>query len=320
MIESGILISSFYLKKRYDKTGEKQALLPYEILENKSDFSVTDYLLNFLYKSTNPIDDESLSKLFSIEKRSIKVEENSEFYYITCVIKSGSYGLESDITDRKTQDVVYSRKKDDADIKRFRCLFYIPKNKNNFLAKKGIIVFQTLGNYGVKTITLKHIKKFFSKNGFTFESRTISATDFLRNLIENNRLKKITFIKNVISEDDCDNLYVQCGREERSYVRPRLKDRIYHKLMNLVEKKFDKSNYAIEFGDECFEDIKLTFKIGNSQKTASITRIDKFSIVETIPQKIFKESTRNPDILVRYILNAINPYLKNMILYEEIGN
>lgn len=318
MITSGLLISSFYLRKRYSREEEKIALNSYEIGNQKNDFNVINYLNEFMLKYTNYIDDDKSMKVFSVERGSIIHNEKTDYRFISCIIKSGSYGIESDITDRLTDEVVYTKQYDDADVKKFRCLFYVPKNKKNFIAKKGIIVFQTIGNYGVKTITLKLLRNFFADADLTFETRCISVVAFLKEILSQDKLKKVSFIKNVMSSDDSDNIYVNRGKEVLTYVNPHLKSNVLQSLIDLIERKSHNEQSIIEIDDKFFSDIKLTFKIKESQKTVSLSKIDKFSIIEDIPDNVYRMSVHDGKILVEYILDSIKDYIEYINMHEEI--
>lgn len=318
MISSGLYIFSFDIKRKYSRGDKYVYLNPFKIGEVSNDFNVVQQILNFMRSHVNVIDDDKLMKLFSIENKTILQDETENGIYLTCIIKSGSYGLESDITDRKTSRVVYSRKSDDADIKRFRCLFYIPKNKANFVAKKGIAIFQSLGNYGVKSITLKRLRSYFSEQELTFESWCLSISDFFKKLIEQNNLNRITFIKNYISSDDSDNLYVTHGREEKTYRNPLLKPSYIQKLLDVIKKQENGNEGLIEIDDEKFIDIKVTFNIGKTQRTASLSNIDKFSIVVEIPEKVLKTSRADERIIINYMLETVDAYIKYINMYDEI--
>ena len=318
MISSGLYIFSFNIKKKYSRGDKYIYLNPFTIGKITNDFNMVQQILNFMVSHIDVIDDDKLMKLFSIEDKTIVQDETANGMYLTCIIKSGSYGLESDITDRRTSRVVYSRKSDDADIKRFRCLFYIPKNKANFVAKKGIAIFQSLGNYGVKSITLKCLKSYFSKQELTLESWCLSISDFFKKLLEQNNLNKITYIKNYISSDDTDNLYVTCGREEKTYRNPRLKEGLIQKLLAAIKKQEEGNEGLIEIDDEQFIDIKVTFNIGKKQRTVSLSTVDKFSIVEEIPEEILRTSRADERIIINYMLDTVGTYAEHINMYEEI--
>lgn len=318
MVNSGLLISSFYITRKYSRNQKQLYLNKYYAEGKNNDLNAIDYLLEFMYENISIIDDDKMMKLFSIDEKSIIKKETENYCFVTCIVKSGSYGIESEITDRLTEQVVYKRTNNDADIKNFRCLFYVLKNINNYVVKKGIAVFQTIGNYGIKTITLKYLKKFFSEKNLIFEVKCISVYSFLKDKLENNKIKRISFIKNIMNSDDSENIFVNKGREELSYFEPHLKFTLVDKIKKLLANIEKKENYVIEIDDIEYEDIKFTFIIGKSQKTVSIQHIDKFSIVEDIPNEIYVESRYNSAILIDHMLSSIFDYIDYIDMYDEI--
>ena len=62
----------------------------------------------------------------------------------------------------------------------------------------------------------------------------------------------------------------------------------------------------------------MAFKIGDSTKTISIQNISQFSIVEDIPDDIYKISLINPEIFIEFIIETIKQYCEKMIIHYEL--
>ncbi len=60
-------------------------------------------------------------------------------------INFGAYGVESEITDIETNEVVHKKKGNEADIKQFYFFIAIPKENEKYEVEKGIIIFQNIG-------------------------------------------------------------------------------------------------------------------------------------------------------------------------------
>lgn len=220
---------------------------------------------------------------------------------------------------------MYSRTKDDADIKKFRCLLYIPKDIANYKAKKGIILFNTIGNYGVKSITTEYLREFFKEFNIVFETRSISVLSFLKYIIETKRLKKITFIKNRMNYDDFENMFVNSGREEKAIIYPDMKpyfvsylESIFANKKNQNISEVKRGNEIIEIQDEKYDDIKLVIKIGARERTVSLQSIEKLSIIEEIPEEIFENREKDVDKFINYMLSVIDEYKEQINLYDEV--
>lgn len=314
MINSGLMICSFYLKTRFLREREELYPLNQNCRVENNDRSyndIFDMVAGFCQKHSDFLDDEKNMKMFSINDNSVKIYEDELNRAISFTISSGAYGLESNITDRQSKKIKYRRTINDADIKDFNCLFYVPKDTDDKTITKGILIFQTIATYGVKTITIKQLRAFFAEIGLTFETRSVSVRIFLEKLIGNGELHKMTLIKNRVSPDSADNIFITTGREERSFIKPKLKIPWVDKLLNFVEHKSDTDIF--EINNETYEDIKVTFKLGNSYRTVGLIDIDKFSVVEDIPQQIFNNGRYNLEVLIGYMIETANTYKQRMI-------
>ena len=63
-------------------------------------------------------------------------------------------------------------------------------------------------SFRVSDSSLKLLRSFFADIDLTFETRCISVVAFLKEILSQDKLKKVSFIKNVMSSDDADNIYV----------------------------------------------------------------------------------------------------------------
>lgn len=321
MVSSGMLICSFYLKKRFQRGDEELLALnsEYEFKdedENSQYFQdALDIMLQFCNSSINGADDEKSMKLFAVEADSIQRDDKAAYATLSFVVSSGAYGIESTITDRRTRKVKYKCGEDDAAVKRFQCLVFVPKDIRRAAITKGIFVFQTLGTYGVKTLTVKQMKTFCANIGLTLETRSVSVRMFIEKLIEKGSLYKVTLIRNRVSPDGADNMLVSTGREERSYIRPKFKENWIEKFLNAIDGA--KEADLLEFDDTMYEDITVTFKLGKNYRTVRLTEIDRFSVVEDIPEHIVQRSKIDRDCITQHMLETANAYARKMIFTAE---
>lgn len=313
MINSGLLICSFFLKKRFSKGTNNIVELNNCIKdEYGNEYKDVWSLFNiFLNSSNDTTDDEKNMKLFSVDKTTIKNHSCQIYNAISFVVCSGSYGLESEMTDRKTGNINYKRTPDDADIKRFFCLVYIPKDVDGVNVQKGIMLFQTLSTYGIKTITSKQMKEFFSQKGLTLEMRSVSVRVFIEKIIEKSALKKVTLVKNKVSPDSSDNMFISKGREEKSYIRPIIKETWFKKFLDYLDGKHNDDIF--EINDEKYEDIRITFSLSGKSRTVKISDVEKFSVVEEIPDTIFKNGKYSLEEIPKYMLEIASSYKERMV-------
>ena len=315
MANCAMLVCSFYLKKRYSKEDSKIYNLNHELESNNKDkpFVFKDFwsiLELFCEENIVFSDREQAQKMFSVKKDSLTLEEKDTYRAASFVVQSGSYGIESDMTNRHTMEISHHRTEDEADVKSFRCVVYIPKDAGDIEINKGIFVFQSIGTYGVKTITTDIMRAFFADFGFTLEIRSVSVNAFLKKLIDQGALNKITLIRNRMSPNVADNILINTGSEEVSYIKPDLRPAWLKKILTIFEKADNEGIVEIP-DDEDFDDLSIQFKLGNSTRTVRLKNLDKLSIVEDIPSEIIDKKTDLP--LIRYMINTANAYKNNII-------
>ena len=318
MISSGLLVCSFYLKKKFSRCNDNVIDLNRKINDEESNSEYADIfeLFNFfLNDASRTKDDEHSMKLFSVLPETITNYDSETYRATSFVVNSGSYGLESEITDRISGQIKYKRTRDDADIKQFYCLIYVPKDVDGTSIQKGIMLFQTLSTYGRKTITTQEMKEFFSKKGITLETRSVSVRMFMEKIIENGSLKKVTLVKNAVSPDSSDNMFISTGREEKSYIKPKLKQNWINKFLDFLDGK-DQDD-IFEINDEKFQDIRITFSISGKSRTIRVNDIDRFSVVEEIPDSIFNNGKYSKERLINHMITVAETYKSKMVFRIE---
>lgn len=317
MIKHGLLVCSFQLRTKYKKTEELYSLnSPYEydefVYKNVIDMFLA-YLKNYEKFSVN----EKQMKLYAVAQDSVEVKAEKNATVITGRILCGSYGIQSNMTNKDTKQVVYNRKKEDADIKPFQFMIYVPKDDEDAEVIKGILLFEMIGAYGVKTITTINMRSFFSeKVGLTMELRSISVRAMLEKMLHEEKLNRITFIRNKISPDASDNIFHNIGREEKSYYKPSLKSSWVAKLLDFADGSSQNTD-IFEVENERYEDIKLSFIFDGHNKTIRLMEMERFSFVEDIPDRIYNGSEIDLEKLRRYMVEIADSYLRKMIYTRQ---
>lgn len=323
MVNSGMMICSFFLKKRYSRGNvENIYKLNLEYTFKKEDDTIVSFadvfkLLDvFCEEHYTNVNDEKKSKTFSIEKNSIKYSDTATFRTMSFTIISGAYGIESDMTDSNTNEILFHRDTHVADNKKFNVLVFVPKDVGDSSVIKGILIFQTIATYGVKEITVKNLKNFLKNIGLSIDTRSISVSALIEKLINDGGLHKITLIKDRISLNDADNMLISSGREEKSFIKPKLQPAWLQKLLYFFDKKDKTGIYEIE-GEE-YEDVRVQFDLGGRTRTASLSNIDKFSVIEDFPETIYNNGRYNKDKLIEYMIETAVAYKEKMVFTADI--
>ncbi len=326
MANHGMLVCSFFLKKRFgQETADSIYALNENFEVNKSgiDGPITfvdsfELFKNFCFINNDISDDEQKQKIFSIEENSMQETDTATYHTLSFIIKSGNYGVEADMTDRKTKKVIHHRSADEAAVMKFHCVIFIPKDSADKIIKKGILIFETVGIYGAKMVTSQYMRQFFSEYGMTFETRSVSVKVFLEKLIEQGNLHRVTLITDKVSPNDADNMLLSSGKEEKSYLHPKLKPEFLQRMISWFDTA-DQTGICEIPDNEHFDDIAVTFKINKHPRTVRLRNIEKMSIVEDVPQDIFNHGNWEKQLL-KYMITTADEYKSKMIFYFKDGD
>lgn len=323
MINSGMMICSFFLKKRYSRNNLSDIYkLNSSTTFTKEDgttvafTNIFDLIEEFCKNSSINVNDEKKSKTFYVDENSVQHYDETTYHAMSFTVISGAYGIESDLTDSYTNQILFHRDTHVADNKKFNVLVFVPKDMGENNITKGILIFQTIATYGIKTITVEKLKTYIKNYDLSIYTRSISVRVLIEKLIEKGGLHKITLIKDNVSLNDADNMLISSGREEKSFVNPKLQPAWLQKLLILFEKA-DKSG-VYEIDGKQYEDIRVHFDLGGRTRTASLTNIDKFSVVEDFPENIYNNGRCDQDKLIKYMIETAVAYKDKMVFSTNI--
>lgn len=213
----GLYVSSFY----FFQSGKNSCYLGLNspVQYNDTQYSqAIDFFEAFFAVRRTMETLESEKKLYYIETNPNWRGETDKFSYIAACIHSGNYGIESDIYDATSHERVGSIEKNQAGMVPFFVFVAIPKKETSTEPiNKGLILFQSMGIYGAKSITCKMINEFAKdKMNATFHTCNVSPSEFLRAFFDLGTLKRLKLTRNRTSEDNSDQLSgISYAKEER---------------------------------------------------------------------------------------------------------
>lgn len=323
MTSHGMLVCSFFVKKRFEQTNDDSLyFLNDELNVSTESGKVTESFRDFfellhVFCNVNKelSDDVEKQKLFSISEDTIRMYNRDTYRAMSFVVKSGNYGVEAEIIDRKTGEETHHRSADEAAVMKFNCVVYVPKDVGNARIFKGILIFETIGVYGAKTVTTKYLRTFFAQYGITFETRSVSIKVFMDKLIQQGNLYRITLINNKLSPNEADNMLIASGKETRSYLKPQLKPEFLENMLAWFERA-DKTGICEIPDSEVYDDIAVTFRINDRARTVRLGNIEKMSIIEDIPEQIFRTRDSNRELL-SYMIETADTYKSKMVFSKE---
>ena len=195
----GVNISSFRLKKKYTK--KKEFIQFYsDFSKNKDDCiyscdNIIDVIEEFYKSKILPEQLDYHKKYFGTKKDSFKIIEKNDRIYVSFTVICGAYGIKSEITDIDTNEILFKRKINNADVKDFRIMFAFARNQDTFEVNKGVVLFEVIGQYGVKTLITNKLREFLSNNFHVIPFfYTVSTREAFEKLVEKGSFKKINLI------------------------------------------------------------------------------------------------------------------------------
>ncbi len=191
MLNLSITACSFHLKKS-NSIGNKSIYelnKPIKLFENSANerqINNSFELFKPCFERYNaPTNDEDTNKVFKCTYNNEKIE-TEQFTIYPVVINSGMYGSASEIMNVKTKKITHKKSIDEVDFRKFYLFVVIPKDSNKKV-QKGMLIFQNIGPYGVKTIITQKLQEFFSNNyRITLNCYTIAPSLFIKKVLKKN--------------------------------------------------------------------------------------------------------------------------------------
>lgn len=74
-----------------------------------------------------------------------------------------------------------------------------------------------------------------------------------------------------------------------------------------------KDDTIFEINDNLYEDISISFNLSGRTRTAKLKDIDRFSLVEDIPDSIYNNGNTNYDDIIRHMIGTAESYKEKMV-------
>lgn len=319
MANLSLTACSFHLKPT--KSQKKVFEINREIKVEKDEQVITFENCSVIFKSffgaySNSISDDGKKKTFNCSFDETYQGETEGYIYMYALIKSGNYGSASEIKNIDTNEVVHKKKPNEAEEKPFYLFIVIPKDNTRVTVQKGMLLFQNVGPYGVKTITTEYMQKYFSENfGITIKCKTIAPDLFVKKILKKENISKIIMTKNHKSTDSSDKLSCGYGVETRMLSNLRLDESLWQKLSVRMNHFIKGKANLFEFEQHRYDDLRVEVMIGNKQRRINLNYIDNLSIIESIPDSILGlDGNPRKDLLVEHLKGVASEYLNEMVL------
>ncbi|MCI8950051.1 MAG: hypothetical protein HFG49_08420 [Lachnospiraceae bacterium] len=259
--------------------------------------SLIDIIESNAKKSLNIYSDDIQSEqVFAYDevfRKIVKNENNQELYEVLFLrVKTGEYGIESEIVDKGTGLTSYKKKMRDADVLPFGCCVMVPCGEY----ASGVVVLQSTGRYGIKTILSRKINEYITSinSNLRFVMGAIVPKVYMEKYLNEGILQSIRVLRYGIPDDDADKYGVDRNIkgivEERIIKKPR--GFLRHKLDDIKacmngNKRYDE---IVQIDGFDIDDLKLDFKMGSRSKTISMKNLENLIVTEDITEEVDLEN------------------------------
>lgn len=278
----------------------------------QSHTGIIEVLKEYCKKHENLQDKKEEKRLYRMDI--VAQGSDEKLNYLLIEIESGRYGYKLNITDKETKAIAYKQKETDAPLMKFYLTILVPKIVEKAKVYKGFMFFQNYGQYGVKTETIKGMKKYFSEmfNSMLWVGN-ISPEIFVETMLKAESIKKIFFVRNNISLDASDNVKFAYGKEQRVLEKMKLSEGFISKLRGYLAG----SNRIFEFESKDYNDVKLCIDIGGRDRIIGLNNIENVSIIESLPDDLKNaEGDIDAQRLVNIVCAQTKEYMKRVICYR----
>lgn len=248
----------------------------------------SEYIDRHINEYINDRNKESLFTFCQKDEEEVFDDNNRLICKTLCgKIKTGEYGTSSELVNINTGDV-YNRTIDQADVMPFGFCIVIPAGEIDTC----VVVLQTLGQYGIKVAFHKKIQEIIRNvNSDLFVSMgPVMPRQYVQKYFNEGVLQKISMIRYEIPEDEAERMGVNYG------VAATREERIIHKPAGFMTRKrieFDEwmrgqraSTEIIQIDGFDYNNLKLVFKLGKTEKTINLDNLDKIVITEDITERV----------------------------------
>lgn len=270
------------------------------------------YFHNLKKNKVDYFDNNGNKRTYSI---SSKIDYQQENRVINTHLDSAYTGESFEIRNSESNILKYSVRKEELQNRKMFCLIRVPKN-----SKYGYVVFENKSKHGVKIIFERQLQLFLKESGFE-DYRLIMTPglnfDYLSNMIEKGKLKKVRLIKYRLSQDVQLSLWnhVNFNSEDQDIRELKFKnktnnDSYKNELYNLFFSKTNKED-KINFMNE-FEVDEISFEINHNGSSKTFYLKEKSSMranIDVSNRLDFIDGDPTQDSMIKVALSLINAIL-----------
>lgn len=248
-------------------------------------------------------------------------EEQPILKYIYGRIKTGDYGIESEIVDTETGETRYQMRDHEARVMPFDFMIATPTDVND----QALVVLETQGIYGIKTQLEYALKSYLQKLNpcLALSFGKVIPKAYFNKYIDTGELKKIKLYRYNIPNNMVNAYYITPSDkrkvEERIISSPAgFSPELLKKVKECLAAQ--RAYYEIiEIPEFEIDDLKLEFKLGKRTKTMSIKNIEQLVLTEDISEEVeTKGGNPTKESMKKVMLDNVEQFEVQMGNYEIV--
>lgn len=234
---------------------------------------------------------ESICKFVDCEIVEEQDQEGSAYVkYLYGRIKSGNYGVETEIVNKQTGEIVHRQTPSEAGVLPFDFLAVLPAGT----VYQTIFVMQTQGIYGIKTELEYGLNSYIHSKSKKLKLHlgTVYPKTYIERFLNEGILKKIRLFRYNIPIDLADRYGVIAGTRGKGAQQ----EIVFSSPLGFSRRKIEEIkecirgnrtyNQIIEIDGFEYDDLKLDFKLGKKSKTISLKNMEKVVVSEDITDEV----------------------------------
>lgn len=256
---------------------------------------ITEYIQSNIYAYIDNNNKESIYKFVDCEIVE-QTDEDGNVYlkYLYGRIKSGNYGVESEIVDKTTGTVTHVKSTTEANVLPFDFMLILPAG----ISYQTVCIIQTQGIYGVKTQLEYGFSEYIRNISISLKLHmgAIYPKAYVEKFLNEGILKKIRLFHYNIPNEMADRYGVVPGTRGKGAQKELIisSPEGFHQktIQNIREcvRGIRKYSEIVEIDDmECSE-LKLDFKLGRKEKTISLTNLERVVVSEDITDNVILQN------------------------------
>lgn len=287
MVSVGLKIYSFGVFGKNAKQINLQ-----NVLDGKNIIEIiVGYIKDNLSEYIDNNDRETIYKFVDWNITEIKDEGNNLYAkYLYGRIKTGNYGIESEIVDKTTGITTHNKKITEANVLPFDFLIILPAG-NTY---QTVFIMQTQGIYGIKTEFEFGFNSYLNKisNILKGHFSPLYPREYAETFLNNGILKKIKLFRYNIPRDEADRFGIIPGKRKKENQQVIT----VSSPLGFSRKKIEQIreciygirtyNTVVQIDEFDYDDLRLEFRLGGKNKTISLKNIDKLVITQDITNEV----------------------------------